>query len=150
MATDKNTLLGWFVKGAKPLASQFAAWMNSYWHKGESIPVVSIDGLQAELDKKADRELVDSIDDTKSLVVVKSGINSDVIGQPLSFPFAVKILSCTLANAASATFSVAEVDYTSDNIIGMIVSIGSIFYIKDIDLVAGAVSGSINIQFKKV
>ncbi|MTK53306.1 hypothetical protein [Paludibacter sp.] len=52
MATDKNTLIGWFVKGAKPLASQFAAWINSYWHKDEQIPVSSIEGLQNEFDKK--------------------------------------------------------------------------------------------------
>jgi hypothetical protein len=58
MATDKNTLIGWFVKGAKPLATQFAAWINSYWHKDEKIPVSSIEGLQDEFDKKADAELL--------------------------------------------------------------------------------------------
>jgi hypothetical protein len=58
MATDKNTLIGWFVKGAKPLATQFAAWLNSYWHKDEQIPVSSIEGLQDEFDKKADSELL--------------------------------------------------------------------------------------------
>ena len=59
--TDRNTLIGWFVKGAKPLASQFAAWINSYWHKDDLIPVSSIEGLQDEFDKKAETSTVQTI-----------------------------------------------------------------------------------------
>lgn len=59
--TDRNTLTGWFVKGAKPLASQFAAWINSFWHKDDLIPVSSIEGLQEEFDKKAETSTVQTI-----------------------------------------------------------------------------------------
>ena len=54
--TDKNTLKNWFKRGAKPLASQFAEWIESFWHKDEQIPANKIDGLQGAFDQKADKE----------------------------------------------------------------------------------------------
>lgn len=56
---DRNTLKGWFVRGAKPLATQFAAWIDSYWHKGDFIPIDRIDGLQDSLNSKASSASVD-------------------------------------------------------------------------------------------
>lgn len=44
-----NTLKGWFKKGLKPLEIQFAAWLDSYWHKDEAIPMQSVEGLQDAL-----------------------------------------------------------------------------------------------------
>lgn len=52
--TDKNTLKSWFLRGMKPLESQFAAWIDAYWHKSEQIPTSSIDGLEATLNSKAE------------------------------------------------------------------------------------------------
>lgn len=54
--TDKNTLKNWFKRGAKPLASQFAAWMDSFWHKSEMIDIGKIGGLTAALNMKLDTE----------------------------------------------------------------------------------------------
>jgi hypothetical protein len=51
--TNKNTIISWFVARAKPLASQFAAWLDSYWHKDEMIPMASITGLVASLNGAA-------------------------------------------------------------------------------------------------
>lgn len=59
--TDKNTLIGWFRRGAKPLASQFAAWFNSYWHKEEKIPIESVDNLNVILGEKIDRKEIENI-----------------------------------------------------------------------------------------
>jgi hypothetical protein len=59
--TDKNTLKQWFSKGAKPLATQFVAWMDAFWHKDEMIPVSQIEGLQAAFDRKADSENLDTV-----------------------------------------------------------------------------------------
>ena len=42
---DKTTLKQWFSKGKKPLASQFAAWIDSFWHKDEKIPITAISDL---------------------------------------------------------------------------------------------------------
>lgn len=61
MATDRNTLKGWFVKGAKPLAAQFASWLDSFWHKDDSIPVANIDGLQDLVDGLATQTTVDAL-----------------------------------------------------------------------------------------
>lgn len=150
MTTDKNTLLGWFVKGAKPLASQFAAWMNSYWHKDENIPVGNIGGLQAELDKKADADLLNNIDDTKSLIVAKSGLNSSVIAQPIAFAKDIKILSITKTDTvASAAFSANGNSYDLSTFAGIEIAANANWSIDDIDLTAGSENGSINIQFKQ-
>lgn len=46
MATDKNTLKGWFKNLLKPTQEQFWAWMDSYWHKDEKIPASKISGLE--------------------------------------------------------------------------------------------------------
>jgi len=49
MSTSKNTLKSWFVTKAKPLQSQFWAWMDSFWHKDELIPIPKVEGLQDAL-----------------------------------------------------------------------------------------------------
>jgi len=59
--TDKNTLKSWFKRGLKPLASQFEAWIDSYWHKDEQIPTAKIEGLEDTLIRKIDREAVTGI-----------------------------------------------------------------------------------------
>jgi len=59
--TDINTLKSWFVRGARPLASQFAAWMDSFWHKQEAIPVSSIEKLSEILGDKIDRKEIENI-----------------------------------------------------------------------------------------
>lgn len=43
--TPKNTLKNWFVTGAKPTQAQFWAWMDSYYHKNDSLPANMISGL---------------------------------------------------------------------------------------------------------
>ncbi len=45
MATDKNTIKQWFRNKLKPTQAQFWAWLDSYWHKDEEIPVTKIKGL---------------------------------------------------------------------------------------------------------
>lgn len=57
--TAKNTLKQWFVTGAKPLAAQYWAWMDSYWHKSESISITAIANLAAILASKADADQLD-------------------------------------------------------------------------------------------
>ena len=62
--TDKNTLKQWFSKGAKPLAAQFAAWIDAFWHKDEMIPASRIEGLQKAFDLKADSGALAAIEQT--------------------------------------------------------------------------------------
>jgi len=69
--TDKSTLKNWFVRAAKPLASQFAAWLDSYWHKDEKIPISSIEDLDETLNDKTTTAFVaNSISEAMANVLV--------------------------------------------------------------------------------
>lgn len=60
MATDKNTLKNWFKTGLKPLQTHFWAWLDSYWHKDEKIPMQNIEGIDTALENKAETTAVDT------------------------------------------------------------------------------------------
>ena len=51
----------WFSRGAYPSAGQFAAWIDSFFHKDDKIPAASVEGLTDTLNGKADAATVDSI-----------------------------------------------------------------------------------------
>lgn len=59
--TEKNVLKGWFKRGLKPLEAQFHAWMDSYWHKNEEIPIKNIENLEDTLNNKAETQNLESI-----------------------------------------------------------------------------------------
>ncbi|MGR3791550.1 hypothetical protein [Flavobacterium columnare] len=44
--TAIETIKNWFKTGSKPTQEQFWAWMESYWHKSEKIPINQIDGIE--------------------------------------------------------------------------------------------------------
>lgn len=55
MPTPRQTLKQWFSRGKKPTALQFAAWIDSFWHKTEdTIQITDINGLSQTLNQKAD------------------------------------------------------------------------------------------------
>lgn len=70
MATDKNTIKNWFKTGLKPIQAQFYAWMDSYWHKDEKIPITAIDDIEAILNDKADREALDNLVNAMALAKI--------------------------------------------------------------------------------
>ncbi|MEO0337574.1 MAG: hypothetical protein AAF242_00010 [Bacteroidota bacterium] len=47
--TSIQTIKNWFKTGLRPLQEQYHAWMDSYWHKNETIPTSSIETLDAQL-----------------------------------------------------------------------------------------------------
>lgn len=54
--SSRNILKGWFSSRKRPFATQFADWIDSYWHKDEDlIPIASIENLQKVLLNKADK-----------------------------------------------------------------------------------------------
>jgi hypothetical protein len=59
--TTKDTLKQWFKNGKKPDEQQFWEWMDSYWHKGEKIPIDIIEDINNILLNKADIEMVNSL-----------------------------------------------------------------------------------------
>ena len=52
--TDKTTIKNWFKTGLKPTQTQFWSTWDSFWHKSESLPISSINGLGGLLDGKAE------------------------------------------------------------------------------------------------
>lgn len=46
MITPISTLKRWLANFKKPTQEQFWAWLDSYWHKSEKIPMDTIDGLE--------------------------------------------------------------------------------------------------------
>ena len=49
---SRSQLKAWFRRGLKPLEVQFHSWIDSYWHKNDSIPMSSIDGLNDALNQR--------------------------------------------------------------------------------------------------
>lgn len=56
--TEKNIIKNWFKTGLKPTQSQFWAWMDSWWHKDEKIPLTAIDDIEDILNAKAEASVV--------------------------------------------------------------------------------------------
>lgn len=56
-----NTLKNWFKRGLKPLQQQFWDWLDSYWHKDETIPIDKIDGLATILNNIPSQETIDEL-----------------------------------------------------------------------------------------
>ncbi|WP_343697121.1 hypothetical protein [Flavobacterium sp.] len=59
MATNINTILGWFKTGYKPTQAQFWSSWQSFWHKDEIIPQSSIANLEETLNIKIDKLYLD-------------------------------------------------------------------------------------------
>ena len=49
---SRTQLKAWFRRGLKPLEVQFHSWIDSYWHKNDSIPMSSVDGLNDALNQR--------------------------------------------------------------------------------------------------
>ncbi|MEG1540254.1 MAG: hypothetical protein RR383_09950 [Muribaculaceae bacterium] len=54
MATKIETLKGWFGSRKYPTGAQFAAWLDSFWHKDERVPMASVEGIAEALNSKYD------------------------------------------------------------------------------------------------
>ncbi len=49
---SRDTLKQWFSKGKYPTQSQFWSWIDAFWHKGDKLPISSVDGLTDALNSK--------------------------------------------------------------------------------------------------
>lgn len=52
----------WFKKNCYPTEGQFADWIDSFWHKSESIPIASIADLTTVLNSKQDKATATDVD----------------------------------------------------------------------------------------
>ena len=83
---DRTTLKQWFSKGKKPLASHFAAWIDSFWHKDDLIPINSVENLSRELlSKISESDVRESLDQkaNKKHVHIKEDISDFAHTHPL-------------------------------------------------------------------
>lgn len=79
MATSISTLKSWFTTGKFPTQAQFWAWLDSFRHKDESIPVNEIEGLNELLDLKADLEALNNNNTMLSLKENTSNKSTSII-----------------------------------------------------------------------
>ena len=65
--TPKKTLKKWFSNFMKPAQEHFAAWIDSYWHKSEQIPMSNIEGLSRAIENTVSaKQLLNHLDDTNA------------------------------------------------------------------------------------
>ena len=65
--TSKKTLKKWFSNFMKPVQEHFYAWIDSFWHKDEKIPMDSIEGLERIIEGTASAgQLLNHLNDTNA------------------------------------------------------------------------------------
>ena len=65
--TPKKTLKKWFSNFMKPAQEHFSAWIDSFWHKSEQIPMSSIEGLSRAIENTASAgQMLNHINDTNA------------------------------------------------------------------------------------
>lgn len=57
--TPLATIKSWFTTGSTPTKDHFWAWMDSFFHKDELIPVNKVQGLDELISRKAEAEAFD-------------------------------------------------------------------------------------------
>lgn len=67
-----NTLKAWFLTALKPTQQQFHDWMDSYWHKSETIPTNKIDGLDAILATVITQTVIDNTVKNETVITSSS------------------------------------------------------------------------------
>lgn len=55
MTVNRDVIKSWFKRGMKPLESQFANWIDSFFHKNDQIPINNISGLTEIVNNKYDK-----------------------------------------------------------------------------------------------
>ena len=107
--TDRNTLKSWFKRGLKPLAIQFASWMDSFWHKTEDlIPIDVIEGLREILAGKIDRSEIENI--TKDIMLERRiQLTMERTSQDMFFGESMTIYYVESNNVASMSMTIGNV-----------------------------------------
>ncbi|WP_245915781.1 hypothetical protein [Apibacter adventoris] len=98
----KETLKPWFSNGKKPDEQQFWAWMESYWHKEEKIPIEVIEDINNILVNKADKELVDKL--TQEL---SNKVDNEIVQALQAYVYG--LIDDTLYTASDKTYSIDKI-----------------------------------------
>ena len=85
MAT-RDKIKQWFQAGARPSASHFAAWIDSFFHKDDKIPYASVAGLDDALaDKVSKADLTGALTKYLPVRVIDLGMLGNLSSLMISF-----------------------------------------------------------------
>ncbi|PQL95216.1 hypothetical protein [Apibacter adventoris] len=98
----KETLKPWFSNGKKPDEQQFWAWLESYWHKEEKIPIEVIEDINNILVNKADKEKVDKL--TQEL---SNKVDNEIVKALQTYVYG--LIDDTLYTASDKTYSINKI-----------------------------------------
>ena len=77
--TAIETLKQWFSNLKKPTQEQFWAWLDSFWHKSEKIPMASVEGLDKLVEGTASAEqLSNHLNDTQAHKVLFDEVKKQI------------------------------------------------------------------------
>lgn len=106
----KDTLKQWFSNGKKPDEQQFWAWLESYWHKDEKIPIETIQDIQTILSGKSDTELVN-----KLIEELKGKVDTSVV-EALQ-QYINGLINDSLTEADNKTYSINKINEITKGLI---------------------------------
>jgi hypothetical protein len=115
-----NTIKSWFLTGIRPVQENYHDWMDSFWHKDESIPTASVAGLDAILGDTATNTQIDNLQQQIDNLVVAAG-REDIFlssgGNDYIIPEG-RLVECLIFTASASTqvevFETASGDPISD------------------------------------
>lgn len=103
---NRNTLKNWFIRGAKPLANQFADWIDSFRHKNDAIAIDEITGLQDALNNAASSEDVEAVADQLAAGLIGvDGVDGTIKISPAESPNIGVVISIFAEGSYQVVFS---------------------------------------------
>ena len=120
MATPRQTLKQWFSRGKKPTAAQFAAWIDSFWHKSEDrIEITDVNGLAQTINEKADVNHTHTADQITGLPTVNI---DDHIDNQSANPVENQVIAAALDGKSNTnhTHSTSDIDNFRSGVVQII------------------------------
>lgn len=97
-----NTLKAWFETGDKPTQSQFWDWLDSFFHKGDSIPQSQVSGLDVALAGLATVESVAALKAITLNNVTLSSVSQNIPAGTIIHKIRVKSTSALAYNLGTS------------------------------------------------
>jgi hypothetical protein len=146
-----STLKNWFKRGLKPLQQHFFDWMDSYWHKDESIPISQIIDLQEILNTLPPQAAINSL----MAVILPEIINTsaDVV---YSLTANKRLQTIIIIPANNDTLKIGTINGAEDIMVSTTLTAGAAFVldcavyaINDIPIYINGITGATQILIYK-
>ncbi|MEY4902832.1 MAG: hypothetical protein RLZZ292_647 [Bacteroidota bacterium] len=135
----RATLKSWFKKGLKPLETQFADWIDSYWHKNDAIPISSIDNLNNTLNQYVTNTQIININNLLNQLVPISFFGVPVFSVPIppSLDNTALIEKIVIYADAPTTISIGTDATIQDDVLApMTLDVGTTVVVIDVYLIS--------------